>query len=163
MRLKGKVVLITASTRGIGLACAVRCAKEGAVVYMAARNMERAEARAQELNEQGYTVKTVFNDASDKDSYRTMVEEVIRQEGRIDVLVNNFGTSNPKKDLDIKSTEYEEFIGTLDMNLASVFLPVQAVIHIWQSRRWKYYQYFFHRRTSSGYLADCLWNEQSGN
>ena len=69
---------------------------------MAARNMERAEARAQELNEQGYTVKTVFNDASDKDSYRTMVEEVIRQEGRIDVLVNNFGTSNPKKDLDIK-------------------------------------------------------------
>ena len=57
-----------------------------------------------------------------------MVEEVIRQEGRIDVLVNNFGTSNPKKDLDIKSTEYEEFIGTLDMNLASVFLPVQAVI-----------------------------------
>lgn len=128
MRLKGKVVLITASTRGIGLACAVRCAKEGAVVYMAARNMERAEARAQELNEQGYTVKTVFNDASDKDSYRTMVEEVIRQEGRIDVLVNNFGTSNPKKDLDIKSTEYEEFIGTLDMNLASVFLPVQAVI-----------------------------------
>ena len=79
MRLKGKVVLITASTRGIGLACAVRCAKEGAVVYMAARNMERAEARAQELNEQGYTVKTVFNDASDKDSYRTMVEEVIRR------------------------------------------------------------------------------------
>ncbi len=67
--------------------------------------MERAEARAQELNEQGYTVKTVFNDASDKDSYRTMVEEVIRQEGRIDVLDNNFGTSNPKKDLDIKSTE----------------------------------------------------------
>ena len=112
MRLKGKVVLITASTRGIGLACAVRCAKEGAVVYMAARNMERAEARAKELNEQGYTVKTVFNDASDKDSYRTMVEEVIRRGGRIDVLVNNFGTSNPKKDLDIKSTEYEEFIGT---------------------------------------------------
>ena len=33
MRLKGKVVLITASTRGIGLACAVRCAKEGAVEY----------------------------------------------------------------------------------------------------------------------------------
>ena len=49
MRLKGKVVLITASTRGIGLACAVRCAKEGAVVYMAARNMERAEARAQDV------------------------------------------------------------------------------------------------------------------
>ena len=157
MRLKGKVVLITASTRGIGLACAVRCAKEGAVVYMAARNMERAEARAKELNEQGYTVKTVFNDASDKDSYRTMVEEVIRQEGRIDVLVNNFGTSNPKKDLDIKSTEYEEFIGYESGECISSGTGSNPTYG--KAGRWKYYQYFFHRRTSSGYLADCLWNE----
>ena len=41
MRLKNKVVLITASTRGIGLACVKACAKEGASVYMAARNIER--------------------------------------------------------------------------------------------------------------------------
>ena len=46
MRLKDKVVLITASTRGIGLATVQACAKEGAIVYMAARNRERAEDRA---------------------------------------------------------------------------------------------------------------------
>ena len=49
MRLKDKVALITASTRGIGLACVKACAKEGAAVYMAARNLERAQAIADDL------------------------------------------------------------------------------------------------------------------
>ena len=57
-----------------------------------------------------------------------MVEEVLKSEDHIDILVNNFGTSNPRKDLDIRSTEYSDFIGTVDTNLASVFLSAQAVI-----------------------------------
>ncbi|WP_066714765.1 7alpha-hydroxysteroid dehydrogenase [Clostridium sp. Marseille-P299] len=128
MRLQDKVVLVTASTRGIGLACVQRFAKEGAIVYMGARNLERANEIANELNKEGYRVKAVYNDATVKESYQSMVEEVIRQEGKIDVLVNNFGTSNPRADLDIKTTKYEEFIGTIDTNLASVFLTSQAVI-----------------------------------
>ena len=113
MRLEGKVVLITASTRGIGLACVERFAREGAKVYMGARNLERAQGVADRLNAEGCKVDIVYNDAT---------------EGRIDVLVNNFGTSNPKKDLDIKATEYETFIKTIDLNLASVFITSQAVI-----------------------------------
>ena len=128
MRLEDKVVLVTASTRGIGLACVKRCALEGATVYMGARNLERAQGIADELNRDGAKVKVVYNDATVKESYKTMIDEVVKAEGRIDVLVNNFGTSNPKVDLDIKSTKYEDFIGTLDINLASVFLTVQEVI-----------------------------------
>ena len=128
MRLDGKVAIVTAATRGIGLACAQRLAREGAGVYIGARNMERAAERADELNKEGCNVKTVYNDASKKETYASMVEEVIKNEGKIDILVNNFGTSNPKKDLDIKSTEYDEYIRTIDMNLASVFLSAQAVI-----------------------------------
>ena len=128
MRLKNKVALITASTRGIGLACVKRFAEEGATVYMAARNLERANARAKELNDKGFNVNVVYNDASKKETYISMVDEVIKKEGRIDILVNNFGTSNPKKDLDIKNTDYKEYISTIDMNLASVFMTSQAVI-----------------------------------
>ena len=128
MRLENKVVLVTASTRGIGLACVKRCASEGATVYMGARNLERAKEIADELNRDGAKVKVVYNDATDKNSYKTMIEETVKAEGRIDVLVNNFGTSDPKVDLDIKSTKYEDFIGTIDMNLGSVFLATQAVI-----------------------------------
>ncbi|HIT90276.1 MAG TPA: SDR family oxidoreductase [Candidatus Merdenecus merdavium] len=128
MRLQNKVVLVTASTRGIGLACVKKCASEGATVYMGARNMERAANIAEELKKNGEKAIPVFNDATQKESYKTMVEEVIKAEGHIDVLINNFGTSNPKLDLDIKSTEYDEFIRTIDINLASVFLTAQAVI-----------------------------------
>ena len=56
MRLKDKVVLVTASTRGIGLACVKKCAKEGAAVYMAARNVERAQEIADAL--EGVKCKT---------------------------------------------------------------------------------------------------------
>ena len=56
MRLKDKVVLITASTRGIGYAIVEACAKEGAIVYMAVRNMETGEAEANELNNKGFNV-----------------------------------------------------------------------------------------------------------
>lgn len=128
MRLKDKIVLVTASTRGIGLAIVKACAKEGAVVYMAARNREVAENEAEKLNSKGYRVKYVYNDASVKESFVSMADEVIKNEGRIDVLVNNFGTSNPGKDLDFAHTDVDVFLDTININLRSVFLGSQAVI-----------------------------------
>lgn len=126
MRLQDKIVLITASTRGIGLASVKACAKEGATVYMAARNPDAARSEADQLNAVGYHVKYVYNDATKPESYTAMVEQVIREEGRIDVLVNNFGTSNPGKDLDFARTDPEVFLNTVNLNLRSVFLASQA-------------------------------------
>ena len=128
MRLENKVVLITVSTRGIGLACVKACANEGAVVYMAARNPQKAEEIAKELNGHGFSVKSVYNDASDPDSFASMVADVVNAEGRIDVLVNNFGTSDPRKDLDFSNTEPEVFLNTVTINLRSVYLASQAAV-----------------------------------
>ena len=122
MRLKDKVVLITASTRGIGLACVKKCAKEGARVYMAARNVERAQEIANTLN----NVKCVYNDATKPETFTSMVEDVVKDAGRIDVLVNNFGTSNPGKDLDFAHTDPQVFLNTVNLNLRSVFMASQA-------------------------------------
>lgn len=126
MRLKEKVVLVTASTRGIGLACVKACAREGAAVYMAARNPERARAVAQELEVTGQRVKWVYNDAAKPDTFVTMVEEVIADAGRLDVLVNNFGASDPGKDLDFTRTSPEDFLDIVALNLRSVFTAGQA-------------------------------------
>ena len=128
MRLKNKVVLVTASTRGIGLAIVKSCAKEGARVYMAARNLELADKKANELNELGYSVKCVYNDAEKTESYITMINEVINAEGRIDVLVNNFGTSNPAKDLDFSNTDMQVFFDTVNTNLKSVFIASKEAV-----------------------------------
>ena len=128
MKLKDKTVLITASTRGIGLACVKACAKEGAAVYMAARNLGLAKEEADKLNSQGYNVKYVYNDASKPDSYITMTEDVIKDAGRIDVLINNFGTSNPGKDLDFSNTDVGVFLDTVNINLKSVFIASQQAV-----------------------------------
>ena len=76
MRLKDKVILITASTRGIGLACVKACAKEGAAVYMAARNMDRAQEIAE----------AVCYFASDASAYTT---------GQILTVSGGFGVATP--------------------------------------------------------------------
>ena len=125
MRLKDKVILITASTRGIGLACVKACAKEGAICYMGARNLEAAEKIATELKENGFKVKYVYNDASKPESFIRMIEEVIEKEGHLDVLVNNFGTSNPKKDQDLAHTDIADYLDIVTLNLRSVFMASQ--------------------------------------
>ena len=131
MKLKNKIVLITASTRGIGLACVKACAREGAVVYMAARNLELAKEEADKLISQGYKVKCVYNDASKPESYITMTQDVIKDAGRIDVLINNFGTSKPGKDLDFSNTDTDIFLDTVNINLRSVFAASkEAVKHM---------------------------------
>ena len=122
MRLQDKVILVTAATRGIGLAIVKQCAREGAAVYMAARNMERAREIAGTLT----GVKCVYNDATKPESFSSMVEDVVQDAGRIDVLVNNFGTSNPGKDLDFANTDSQVFLDTVNLNLRSVFMASQA-------------------------------------
>ena len=115
MRLQNKVILVTASTRGIGLAIVKKCASEGARVYMAARDLERAQEIAKTLP----GTKCVFNDATKPETFSSMVEDVVQDAGRIDVLVNNFGTSHPGKDLDFANTEPQIFLDTVTRNLCS--------------------------------------------
>ena len=55
-----------------------------------------------------------------------MVEEVVTDAGRIDVLVNNFGTSNPGKDLDFAHTDANIFLDTVTLNQRSVFMASQT-------------------------------------
>ena len=124
MRLKDKVILVTASTRGIGLAIVKRCAQEGARVYMAARDLERAQEIASTLE----NVRCVYNDATKPETFASMVEDVVNTAGRINVLVNNFGTSNPGKDLDFANTDPQVFLDTVILNLRSVFMASQAAV-----------------------------------
>ena len=126
MRLKDKVILITASTRGIGLAIVKACVREGGTVCMAARDLEKAHSIADQLRAEGGCVHCVYNDATKPETFVSMVDETVQKAGRIDVLVNNFGTSNPGKDLDFARTDPEVFMNTVELNLRSVFIASQA-------------------------------------
>ncbi len=125
--IMNKMALITVSTRGIGFAIVKAFAKEEAIVYMAARNMESAEEQAKLLSSQGLSVRCVYNNAERTETFHSMIEEVISKEEELDVLVNNFGTSDIKVDLDFMYTDWDVFLNIVNQNLGSVFLASQAV------------------------------------
>lgn len=81
----GQVALITGASSGIGEATAVELARRGFVVYGAARRVDRMAALA------GRGVQVIEMDVTDDASMTSGVEQVLREQGRIDVLVNNAG------------------------------------------------------------------------
>lgn len=127
-RVKNKVAIVSASTRGIGLSIVKSLYNEGAIVYMAVRKIDLGKQIADELNSQGKNVKVVYFDASQKESYESMIDEVLKSEGRIDILVNNFGGTNPRHDLNIIDCSYDNFAENVELNLRSVFLTSQLAI-----------------------------------
>ena len=127
-RLEGKVAIVTASNKGIGYACVKRLAEEGATVYMAARRIDVVKEKCKELCDQGLNVKPIYWDAEVKERNTAMVDEVAEAEGRLDILVNNYGHSDIRVDKDIHSTNYADFEELLNYNIASVFMTSQAAI-----------------------------------
>ena len=120
-KLDKKVALVTSATRGIGLATAIKLAKEGAIVYMGVRRLEATQEICDKYAKEGLVMKPVFFDAFDVDSYNTMVESVVNEAGKIDILVNNYGGGIPDKDFDLVNTDEDAFFKILEMNVGSVF------------------------------------------
>ncbi|MDI6764183.1 MAG: glucose 1-dehydrogenase [Thermodesulfobacteriota bacterium] len=125
MRLKGKVALITGSTRGIGKEFAIGFAREGADVIVHGRNLGKAKAVAEEIKNLGVKSMAIGADVSLSQDVTRMVEEAIQSLGRIDLLVNNAGV-NPFI-LEAEKIKEEGWDQVIDVNLKGVFLCCQAV------------------------------------
>ncbi len=125
MKLKGKVALITGSTRGIGRELALGFAQEGSDVIINGRTLEKAEAVAKEIGELGVKSIAIAADVSSLKEVARMVEEAIQSFGRIDLLVNNAGV-NPFI-LEAEKIKEEGWDQVLDINLKGTFLCCQAV------------------------------------
>jgi len=125
MKLKGKVVLITGSTRGMGKEFAIGFAKEGANIVINGRNLEKAKVVAKEIEGLGVRSIGIGGDVSLSRDVTKMVEETFTSFGRIDILVNNAGI-NPFI-LETEKIKEEGWDQVLDVNLKGVFLCCQAV------------------------------------
>jgi NAD(P)-dependent dehydrogenase (short-subunit alcohol dehydrogenase family) len=125
MKLKGKVALVTGSTRGIGKEFAVGFAKEGADIIVNGRNLEKARATAKEMESLGVGSLAIAADVSLSQDVTRMVDEAVNSFGRIDILVNNAGV-NPFI-LEAERIKEEGWDQVLDVNLKGVFLCCQAV------------------------------------
>src|SRR4028118_1500269 len=88
-RLSGKVILITGGSRGIGEAIVRRMAAEGAKVFATYNsNPQRAESIEREL---GNSVRFLKADVANEQSVKELVDQVLQEAGRVDVLINNAG------------------------------------------------------------------------
>jgi 3-oxoacyl-[acyl-carrier protein] reductase len=125
MRLEGKIAVVTGASRGIGRAIAQRLAAEGATVVV---NHRASEGQAQEvvasIEENGGEAVVMQADVSDFQQAHEMMQKVQKQFGRIDVLVNNAGTTRDTLLMMMKEADWDLVI---DTNLKSVFNCCKAV------------------------------------
>lgn len=91
--VKGKRVLITGGSAGIGKAIAQRLAKAGAKTLIVARDVEKLELTREEFAVQGLEVTTYSADISDSEKCAAMIEQITAEHGGIDILINNAGRS----------------------------------------------------------------------
>jgi len=124
MLLAGKVAIVTGAAQGIGQACAVRLAREGAKVALCDVNAEAVQRAVQVIEAGGATAIAVAGDVARPADVAKSVAAVREAFGRIDVLVNNAGVVDDAPFLDLGIEEFDRVLG---INLRGAFLMGQAV------------------------------------
>lgn len=124
--LTGQVAIITGGSKGLGKSMAAGLASAGATVVLISRHLAEAEAAAQEISGQfGTRALGLEADVSVETSISKVVEQVIAEFGRVDVLVNNAGI-NIRGPIDELS--FEEFRKVQQINVDGVWLAARAVV-----------------------------------
>src|SRR5580698_297016 len=133
MSLLGRVALITGASQGIGRTCALRFAKEGATVAVAARNQEKLNELVSEITAAGGKAAAFGLDVGDEEQVKATVKTVIAELGKIDILVNNAGITRDQLVMRMKRADWDAVLQT---NLTSAYLCTQACIPSMLKQRW---------------------------
>lgn len=118
-KLSGKVAIVTGASAGIGRACALALAAEGATLVITARREERLQQLAEEIEALGARAYIVAGDANEESTAKKVVETAINEAGQIDILINNTGIGNYK---DLADTSLEEYDRMMNTNMRTTFL-----------------------------------------
>ena len=123
-RFEGKVAIVTGAGQGLGKAVALRLAREGAEVVAAEINDETAAQTAQEVESLGGRALAHRIDVARPAEIQALVERVVTEFGRIDILVNVAGIAQTKPFLEITEEDWDRI---LDVNLKGTVFCMQAV------------------------------------
>ena len=133
MKLEGRVALVTGASQGIGRACALALAAQGASVAAAARNQQKLDELVQQITAAGGKAAAFPMDIGDEEQVKAGVKGVIGQFGKIDILVNNAGITRDQLVMRMKRADWDNVLNT---NLTSAYLCIQQAMSPMLKQRW---------------------------
>lgn len=130
--LEGRVAVVTGSTRGIGRGITEALLDHGASVVLNGRSQTKGEVALKEID-RGERAVFVAGDAAKKDDIENLVDAAVARFGRLDILVNNAGgiTGHGL----VKDMSDEAWLGTLDLNLNSVFFAIRRALRYFEPQK----------------------------
>jgi NADP-dependent 3-hydroxy acid dehydrogenase YdfG len=131
--IKGKVVVITGASSGMGEAAAKHLSSLGATVILGARRADRIEKLANEIRDKGGKALAIAMDVTQRDQVKRMVDATVEQFGRVDVILNNAGIMplSPMERLNV-----DEWDKMIDVNIKGVLNGIAAVLPYMKEQKW---------------------------
>ena len=124
--VKGRTVLITGASSGIGESAAKAIGRAGGTVLLVARTREKLETVAEEIRDTGGTAHVHPCDLSNTDDIDRMADEVLEAHGHVDILVNNAGKSI-RRSIDRSYDRFHDYQRTMALNY---FAPVKLILDL---------------------------------
>ncbi|MBB5917248.1 NAD(P)-dependent dehydrogenase (short-subunit alcohol dehydrogenase family) [Nocardia transvalensis] len=136
--LRGRIVLITGASSGIGLATAHAVARRGATVLMVARTLDDLEAAAAAVRAEGGAAQAYSCDITDEKAVELLVKQVLADHGHVDYAVNNAGRSIRRSVLD-STDRMHDFERTMAVNYFGAVRLILALLPSMRERRFGHF------------------------
>ncbi len=134
--LKGRVIIITGGGQGIGRGYAHHFAAQGAIPIIAELNGENGEAVQREVEATGATALAIQTDVASMESVTAMTDEVLKQFGRIDVLINNAAVFSRITMAPFWELPLNEWQSAMDVNINGSYFCARAVVPAMREAKW---------------------------
>lgn len=131
--LTGKVAVITGASAGLGADAAKSYAAQGADVALLARRKEKLTAVAEEIRATGRRAIAVQCDVANEESVKSAVEEVLKEFGKIDILLNNAGIADLGA---VDTMTVEQWDRSMDINVKGIFLMSKYIVPQMKERKY---------------------------
>jgi NAD(P)-dependent dehydrogenase (short-subunit alcohol dehydrogenase family) len=132
--VRGRVVMVTGASSGIGRSAALKIADAGGIVLLVARTPEKLEDTRVQIESGGGTAHIHRCDLSDLDDVERMADEVLAQHGHVDILVNNAGRSI-RRSIALSYDRFHDFERTMQLNYFGAVRLILKLLPVMRERR----------------------------